>query len=134
MSNEILEQALIYAEKMGWHIHPCRKDKKPYLNDWPHRATNDPLKIKEWWRKWPDASIGCKCGPDSRIWVVDVDLPDGPETIKRMQRENGDLPATLKQITGSGGLQMFFNYNGTEVRNSSRKLGPGIDVRGNGGY
>jgi len=133
-SKEILDQALIYAEKMGWHIHPCRKDKKPYLNDWPHKATNDPAKIKEWWRKWPDASIGCKCGPDSKIWVVDVDLPDGPETIKRLQKDYGDLPTTLKQKTGSGGLQIFFSYNGSEIRNSSRKLGPGIDVRGNGGY
>jgi hypothetical protein len=132
--SELLEQALVYAEKMSWHIHPCMKNKRPYLEDWPHQATNDTDTIKQWWKKWPDASIGCKCGPDSGIWVVDVDLPHGPKTLQALQETYGNLPETLKQKTGSGGLQIFFNYNGTEIRNSAGKIGKGVDVRGSGGY
>ena len=36
--------------------------------------------------------------------------------------------------TPSGGLHFHFRSNGREVRNSAGKLGPGLDVRGDGGY
>ena len=132
--NELLDHALTYAEKMGWKLHPCKKDKTPYLPAWQKNASCDPDQIKEWWAKWPNASIGCKCGPDSKIWVLDIDLPDGPDTLEKLLSDNSPLPLTLIQKTGSGGKQIFFSYNGVEIRNSAKKAGPGIDVRGDGGY
>src|SRR5262249_1084145 len=42
------------------------------------------------------------------------------------------LPESLKVITGNG-YHLWFRSN-QQVRNSAGKLGPGIDVRGNGGY
>ena len=129
MSSEVLEYALRYAENAGWKIHPCKADKTPYLSAWHKKASNDPAQIKQWWSKWPDALIGCATGPDSGIWVLDADLPEGPDHVLQM-----GLPATLTQQTGSGGFQYFFSWNGHNIRNSSRKLGPGIDVRGQGGY
>lgn len=126
--NELLIAALKYATA-GWKIHPCRVDKTPYLQGWPEKATTDPDRIREWWSKWPDASIGCATGEASGMWVLDADLPDGPPEITKM-----GLPETLTQQTGGGGFQYFWKCNGTEIRNSARKVGPGLDVRGSGGY
>ncbi len=71
--NELLDQALKYAAA-GWQVHPCKLDKTPYLKDWPGKATNDPDRIREWWSKWPDASIGCAPGETSGMWVLDAAL------------------------------------------------------------
>lgn len=132
MSN--LDHALTYAEKMQWRVLPCGLDKVALLKDWPNRASNKPIQIKQWWHSNPDNSIGIACGPDSGIWVLDVDLPEGPKTIKAWEDQGLVLPETLKQKTGSGGQQYFFAWNGRNVRNSSKKIGAGIDIRGSGGY
>ena len=48
--------------------------------------------------------------------------------------EHGDI-ATAVVETGGGGLHYWFRVpDGVEVRNSAGKLGPGLDVRGDGGY
>jgi Bifunctional DNA primase/polymerase, N-terminal len=37
--------------------------------------------------------------------------------------------------TGGGGIHIFFRYpRETDIRNSAGLLGPGLDVRGEGGY
>ena len=36
--------------------------------------------------------------------------------------------------TPSGGLHYYFSYRHDDVRNSAGRLGPGLDVRGRGGY
>ena len=123
-----LDYALRYA-KAGWKLHPCKLDKSPLLNDWPHKASSDSEQIKKWWAKYPDASIGCATGSGSGFWALDGDMPDGPAQIEAMS-----LPDTLTQQTGGGGVQFFFTYNGTEIRNSAKKLAPCVDVRGEGGY
>ena len=133
MNNDLLSHALKYA-KAGYKIHPCRKNKTPHLNDWPNLASSDPEKIKQWWSEFPDASIGCACGPGSGVWVVDIDLPDGPEVWQSIIDEYGQIGETLEQQTGSGGRQLFFSYNGQEIRNSAGKLGRNVDTRGNGGF
>lgn len=128
MTTSNLEYALKYA-KAGWKLHPCKVDKTPYLNDWPNVATSDPEQLTRWWAQWPDASIGCATGEASGHWVLDA---DGEEGIKQAQEMN--LPITLTSRTGGGGLQFFFISNGTEIRNSAKKVASHIDVRGNGGY
>lgn len=132
--NVLLENALIYAGKAGWKVFPCKLDKSPYTPHGCKDATTDPEQIKKWWAKWPDASIGCACGPDSGIWVMDIDLPEGPESLKRILSEHGQLPETRIQKTGSGGLQYFFSWNGTKITNTAGKIGKNIDTRGDGGY
>jgi hypothetical protein len=37
-------------------------------------------------------------------------------------------------ITGGGGLHLYFRHPGFEIRNSAGALGPGLDLRGDGGY
>ena len=51
-----------------------------------------------------------------------------------LQDEHGQLPGTLESRTGGGGRHLFFKHDGTPVKNSTGKLGKGLDVRGDGGY
>ena len=129
---ELLTAALRYAS-YGWKVFPCHKDKSPMTINGFKNATKDTKQIKRWWAENPDASIGCACGPESGVWVIDVDLPDGPGNWEKLIIKNGPIE-TLEQKTGSGGRQLFFNYNGTEIKNNTKKLGVNLDVRGFGGY
>ncbi len=124
--------ALRYAAK-GWRVFPCGLDKKPLTAHGFKDASTDPSVIKGWWLQHPDASIGFAV-PESML-VLDIDLPEGPETLKKLEAIHGALPATRTQQTGGGGLQYFFKKpEGVKVKNSARKIGPGIDTRSLGGY
>jgi len=98
-----------------------------------HDASTDIDRIRDWWGRWPDANLGVATGADSGLLVIDVDLPDGPETLARLESAHGRLPATCEQRTGSGGRQLLFAHPGQPVGNRTR-VQPGIDVRGDGGY
>ena len=144
MSNELLDYALKYS-KYGWFLFPCHSiknekctcgktdcsspGKHPRISTGFLGASNSKDQIKQWWSKWPDANIGVKTGPDSKVWVIDADLPDGPNEVEKM-----NLPETLEQKTGAGGYHYFFRWNGYDIRNSTKRIAPGVDVRGDGGY
>src|SRR6185312_6003214 len=65
-------------------------------------ATVNPEKIERWWSRWPEANLAIATGHPSRIFVVDVDGPEGIATMERLVREHGPLPPTLRARTGSG--------------------------------
>lgn len=54
--------------------------------------------------------------------------------MTELQRRYGGLPPTPAVRTGSGGFHYWFVHPGLAVQNSASRLGPGIDVRGDGGY
>jgi hypothetical protein len=87
-------------------------------------ATTDEATIRAWWAKWPDANIAVRTGDG--LVVLDVDpRKDGTS--------NGlDLPETLRVVTG--GLGEHWYMQGSDVPNSVELIGPGLDVRGDGGY
>lgn len=67
--------------------------------------------------------------------VLDVDPPHGGESsLRDLVGEHGPLPATRTVISGSGGMHLYFTHPGGTIRNSASVLGPGLDVRGDGGY
>jgi Bifunctional DNA primase/polymerase, N-terminal/Primase C terminal 1 (PriCT-1) len=122
----------------GKPVFPCKRNKEPLTKGWPQKATTDPRKIHAWWhpQKFPGANIGMPTGARSGVWVLDED-PDkgGTESLKALEAKYGPLPATHMVSTGGGGRHHYFTYTGeVEIRNSARKLGPGLDVRGEGGY
>jgi hypothetical protein len=133
-SNDAIQHAAMAYAKRGKAVFPCRLDKRPFTAHGLKDATSDPEQVEAFWEQYPGASIGLPTGPDSGLWVLDIDLPDGPATLATLEQENGPLPPTLEQQTGSGGRQLFWEWNGAEIRNSAGKLGPGVDVRGTGGY
>jgi hypothetical protein len=72
----------------------------------------------------------------SGVVVLDVDIADGgQESLAKLERAGAPAPKTAKARTGGGGIHIFFrNPRDTQIRNSAGLLGPGLDVRGEGGY
>jgi hypothetical protein len=73
------------------------------------------------------------------LFVLDVDVKGekrGDLTLATLEDEHGPLPETMRVSTQSGGIHYCFRYpQGTKLGNSSeKKLGPGLDTRGAGGY
>jgi hypothetical protein len=99
------------------------------------KATTDLDAIRFWWTRWPKSNIGMPTGAWSGVVVLDVD-PDkgGFETFQALIRRYGVLPSTRVVHTGGGGLHFYFVHPGIYTRNSAGKLGPGLDIRGDGGY
>ena len=62
-----------------------------------------------------------------------MDDDTGRRTLEDLESKHGKLPPTISAITGRG-EHLYFKLNGHAVRNSAGLLGPGLDVRGDGGY
>jgi hypothetical protein len=98
-------------------------------------ASTDPVVIGGWWRTWPTANIGLVAGNASGFWALDIDTIKGGElTLNELEAANGRLPETVEARTGSGGRHLLFVHPGHPIPNSCRRLGAGLDVRGDGGY
>lgn len=149
-----IEYALKFAA-LGWrvvHTHwpigsgqnakcSCGKEhdqlkgvgKHPIPRDWVNQATTNPEVIRAWFTVKPDANLSIVTGPESGNFVLDVD-PDtgGIDTIKALTAKHGDLPPTPTFFTGGLGYHFAFNHPGWYIPTKS-SLGPGLDLRGNGG-
>lgn len=98
-------------------------------------ATTDPEQIAAWAARYPGANLGIAMGTVSGIIALDVDPKNGgPDSLAELIAKHGPMPATTRQITGSGGEHWYFKAPpGMSVTNSAGKLGRGLDVRGDGG-
>ena len=150
--NPMLASALTYARR-GWHVIPlhtpvnggcscfkgkaCGKNigKHPRTVDGLKASTTDPVTIREWWSRWPDANVGIVCGGLSKLIVVDVDADKGgPDSLDLIVKDHGALPLTVEALTGGGGRHLLFNYPKGEVIGNRVGMRPGIDIRASGGY
>lgn len=134
----ILTTVLEYASN-EIPVFPCKPDKTPYTSHGFKDATTDQAQIKKWWSQHPDAMIGMPTGNVSGVFVIDIDVNDkenGFETLTALEAQYGPLPVTLTSMTPSGGTHQLFSMpeTGSPLRNSTRRLGPGLDTRGEGGY
>lgn len=132
----LYDEALQY-QAAGLPIFPCQpRGKEPVSARGCLDATIDPDRIKGWWSQIPDLNIGLATGTPSGLFVVDIDGEDGYRTIADLQATHGELPATKSVITGREGRgeHLYFKLGAHAVRNSAGLVGPGIDVRGTGGY
>jgi hypothetical protein len=88
----------------------------------------------------PTAMVGAPTGEQMGAWVLDVDVHsddagnviNGYETLAALEAEHGALPREAVAKTAGGGEHHYFRYV-PGIRNRSG-LGPGLDVRGAGGY
>ncbi len=99
-------------------------------------ATTDPDVTRARWMKTPHANIGAATGCESGIWVFDVDHHHyGDKSLAKLEAEYGPLPLTIEASTPRGGRHLYWRWNaeGLEIRNSAGRVGPGLDVRGEGG-
>jgi putative DNA primase/helicase len=140
--NPLLEAALRYAAR-GWPVFPLWPGtKKPVPENGLHAGTTKVDQIQRWWKTMPTANIGVCCGIRADMWVVDLDCKPGAanglETLDGLEQTHGQLPITLAQTTPSGGRHLLFRWpdGGERIRNNgkTRRIGPGIDTRGQGGY
>jgi hypothetical protein len=91
--------------------------------------------IERWWRRWPDAGVAVRTGGASGLVVVDVDpRHGGAATVTGLAERFEAFPSTLTVTTGGGGWHWWFFAPGAGIPNAAGgRLGPGVDVRGDGG-
>lgn len=106
-----------------------------------HDATTDPKRLDELFDAAPYATgYGIACGRGYEpLLGVDLDRKngvDGVASLLALAEQHGfTVPETAVIATPSGGEHRWFiGPAGAPVRNSASKLGPGVDVRGYGGY
>lgn len=127
-----LNAALEYA-RHGWPVFPC-EGKKPLTAHGFQDASANALRIRYWWRRWPRANIGIPTGTPT-FTVLDVDGRNGgDDTLHELVTEHGELPTTPHVITGSGGSHYWFKPPAVAITSRAGALGPGLDVKADGGY
>ncbi|MDP9608808.1 bifunctional DNA primase/polymerase [Streptomyces demainii] len=157
---EALANALRAAQR-GLHVFPLTSKKLPAVRsphaDQPdaepcrgecgrpghgvHDATTVPADIRALFHAAPRATgYGIACGRRP-MHLIGVDLDrknglDGVAALRDLAHKHGfDLPGTVTIATPSGGLHLWLSGPaGVVVPNSASRLGPGIDIRGTGGY
>jgi putative DNA primase/helicase len=96
-------------------------------------ATTDPDRIREWWGQYPEANIGMPTGAWTGVVVLELDPEKGGfESFSALVRRYGVLPQTGVVHTGGGGLHFYFEHRGTYARDSTGKMGRGLEFHGDG--
>jgi hypothetical protein len=78
--------------------------------------------------------VGLPTGEINNLVVIDIDDPDGWESLLEIEEQHGRPPETLEVETGGGGRHLYFCApEGVKIgsRNGWRK---GIDIKAEGGY
>ena len=97
-------------------------------------ATTSRVVIRAWWAHAPLANPALATGENSGVVVLDVDGDHaGFDSLRELERNHGPLPHTQRVRTGSG-EHVYFAFQGVHLKNTTGKLGPGLDVRCCGGY
>lgn len=146
-----MEADALALARRGWRIVPlhypvaggcscnnqqCRATgKHPTVGRrWPEQASTNPTVIREWWARWPQANLGLATGRGSGLVVLDVDPRNGgDDELHELELSYEPLPQTVEVLTGGGGRGLLFRAPLEAVRNSANAVGPGLDVRGEGG-
>jgi putative DNA primase/helicase len=134
-------------------MHPCHKNtckdrgnhlchqsvcdsagKHPRTKNGVHDASTDEAIIRCWWETWEDANIGVATGKEAGFFALDVDpRKSGAEALASLENKHGNMPVTRIADTGGDGVHYLFKYPGFPVKNSTGALGPGLDIKGDGG-
>jgi hypothetical protein len=145
----------LYAIERGYAVFPLSVDKIPVIKS-PHQqghgcggqcgqpghgvhdATTEPAYARQLFDLSPRATgYGIACG--GRFVGLDLDRKhgvDGVASLNQLAAQHGfAIPQTITVCTPSGGFHLWLSIPaGVTVPNSAGRLGPGIDVRGTGGY
>jgi len=162
MSAKVLVQHALELAQLGLRVFPlwwprdegcacragraCRQPgKHPRIQGWQQEATSDAARIRSWWAQWPMANIGVATGtisghPTGGILVLDIDAGSGGhESLAALEAAHGELPETVEVLTGRCSLEgirgrhLYFAHPGVPLGNSVQRLGPGLDLRCEGG-
>jgi putative DNA primase/helicase len=120
----------------GRCVIPVRIDKRPAISSWKNYQRTRPSvsEVREWQRKLKPPAWAIVTGYLSEVVVLDFDGDTGTATLRKL----GILPHVQ---TGSGGYHLHIQHRGFKIptltgktKEALRKLSPGTDVRGDGGY
>ena len=128
-----LDAALAWAAR-GVRVLPVRPgEKAPLTGNGLHDATSDPVILRRWWSRWPEANVAIATGAPG-VDVLDVDVrgaESGWAALRRL-REAGVVPTGAPVVrTPSGGVHLYFV--GSDQRNGSLPNWH-LDFRSTGGY
>lgn len=123
----MLAWALHWAS-LGWPVLPCSpEDKSPLTERGKHDASRDPVRIRDWWSRFPNAMIG---GRTDGLAVLDLDAYKAGHADDLV---NLSCPPTRKFSTpGRGGIcGSHLVYLDPDGRIRSGKLGRNrtVDIR-----
>jgi hypothetical protein len=139
--------AMQYAQS-GWAVfmvHGITDDGKctcghdPCPNAGKHPSSRNGLKDARTDRQWISTfwqdgkNIGVATGEASGFWAFDIDGQAGMQSLEALEQTHGKLPETLTHFTGNG-RHLLFKWPGYAIKNSVKRIGDGLDVRGDGGY
>jgi hypothetical protein len=111
-----------------------RESKKPFRGSHGFKdATTDVEQLLHWAHEHPGCNWGMATGRVSGITVIDFDRRHGGEdTYEELKRRYGDFEPAVQQLTGNGWHDGWAYVPGTGSH--SNALGPGADVKSDGGY
>lgn len=105
-----------------------------------YSATTDEQAIRRWFETDPRINIGLAMGGRLNLICVDIDpRNEGDATLYDLEEAHGPgaFPVTFEQNTGGGGWHKLYRLP-EEIKPKTGelkgKLGPGVDVKGAGGY
>lgn len=129
MSGEMQQWAL-WCARRGFRVFRLKVgDRTPAYKGWQQEATTDEATIQRLWNG-TDYNVGVATG--AGLAVIDIDVKNG-KTGEATFRDLGLPDDTFVVRTPSGGRHLYYRTS-ADVRNSVEALGPGVDVRGMGGY
>ena len=154
MSGATLDHALAYAAR-GWPAFALSRTKMPLRRCEkcpPHgrdhdgeecehltchgfyAATLDPDRLQAMFAGHGERLLAIRTGTPSGMVVVDVDPRASGLATMAGRVDDGLLPGTVMAQTGGGGLHLVYAHPGRPVGSGAGKLGPGVDVKADGGY
>ena len=110
------------------------RNKQLHIKGWQINAPMIPAAVKLF-SPFPDAMVGIPTGPLNGITVVDIDQRDGIDGIKTIEDLGLERLVLYPVVqTPSGGLHFYISTPDKQYSSSAGFVGPGIDIRGKGGY
>jgi len=133
---KIYVQARRYAA-LGWATFPLAIGKKvPMAGSNGFKSASADLRIiAKRARQHPHANIGIATGKISGVVVIDIDPRHGGDsTVARFATMGKFFPETVEATTCQYGRHLYYAYDSRLKSGAKSKLGPGIDVKTDGGY
>jgi hypothetical protein len=140
MQVDFVAGALLYAEKLGWHILLLAPlEKYPRISKkrggrGVNGASADPDQIRQWGAMCPNGNLGAACGEPSGFVTLDVDPRNkGDEDIRALAAQGYHFPPGPRQRTGNGGWHLLFEHE-PWMKSARGKLTRGVDFKREGGF
>jgi Protein of unknown function (DUF3631)/Bifunctional DNA primase/polymerase, N-terminal/Primase C terminal 1 (PriCT-1) len=130
------ETSVLRRASRGFRLFPVEaRGKRPLITEWPVKATSDPEALRTWMNQYPACNWGLACGVESGVFVLDLDGAGGEAAVRELIERHGDDWTKTLSVKTARGMHSYFKYpERAAIRNSTSKLAPGLDVRGEVGY